>query len=134
MHPESVTRGEELMRVLALLARDIPHARWIALVEQNGLVIGFVPADPNVNPEGVAGITAAAVMVAERVLNEVMGGQLRYMNIAGSACQYLMVMIKQDRFLAVGLPSDALVQATFRPILKRIPQLLEIIERRFSQP
>lgn len=134
MHPESITREEELLRVLALLARDIPHTHWIALVEQNGLVMGCVPAKPDVNPDGIAGITAAAVMVAERVLDEVMGGQLRYVNIAGSTRQYLMVMIKQDRYLSIGLPPDVLVQATFRPILKRVAELLGILDKRFPHP
>ena len=129
MHPDPITREEKLVRVLSSLTQDIPQAQWIALVDQNGLVLGCVPPEPEVNPEGIAGITAAAVMVADRVLDEVKGGQLRYVNVSGSVRQYLMVFIGKERFLSIGLPPDVLVQSTFRPILKRVPQMLKVLDK-----
>lgn len=131
MQTDSVTREEDLVRALNMLGRELPQAQWIALVDQNGLMMGCVPARPDVDPDGIAGITAAAVMAAERVLDEVRGGQLRYVNVAGSMRQHLMIMIRRDRFLSIGLPPNALVQETFRPILKSVPGLLAILEKRY---
>ena len=125
-----VTRQSELMRVLGSLADELPNPHWVALVDQQGLVMACVPAEPEVDPDGFSAMTAASVMMGDRVLGEIDGGQLYYANVAGSKRQLLTVVLSPERLLSIGLGPDIPARATFGPVSKWVPELMQALKKR----
>lgn len=125
-----VARQTELERILSQLAEDLPDPHWVALVDDQGLVLSCVPANPVVDEDRISGMTAAVVSMGERVMEEVEGGALRFANVAGSNRQYLMVVLTKERLLSVGLDPKLTAQATFRSLSQWVPQLLQALQRR----
>jgi predicted regulator of Ras-like GTPase activity (Roadblock/LC7/MglB family) len=121
-----------LERVLTELAAELPNPHWVALVDDQGLVLSCVPENPVVEEERVSAMTAAVVGLGDRVMEEVDGGRLRYANVAGSKRQYLAVVLTPDRLLSIGLDPTVAAQATFRPLSKWVPELLQALQRRFG--
>lgn len=126
------TRESELIRVLSALEADLPDPLWVALVDDQGLVLSCVPESPVVEEEPISAMTAAVVTMGERVLREVEGGALRYVNVAGSKRQYLMVVLTSERLLSVGLAPKVPAQATFGPLSRWVPELLGALKRRIQ--
>jgi predicted regulator of Ras-like GTPase activity (Roadblock/LC7/MglB family) len=132
MSTQSPTRQDELIRVMNLLADNLHEVQWIALVDQDGLLMACVPPDPGVQPEGIAAMTAALTTMGERILGEIDGGRLRYTSVAGSYCHHMTVMLPEGRLLTLGLPPEVQLQKTFRPIRQWIPELLKVLGKRFT--
>ncbi|HET7011022.1 MAG TPA: roadblock/LC7 domain-containing protein [Anaerolineales bacterium] len=128
-----LTRQSELQRVLSGLAQDLPDAQWVALVDQNGLVVSCVPAEPPVDPDRIAAMTAASAQTAERVLHEVDGGKMRFANITGSSRQHLTVYLSKDRLLSIGLSPDVAAQATIPMLTRWVPELLRVLKMRLVE-
>lgn len=126
------TRESELVRVLSGLANELPDPLWVALVDDQGLVLSCVPDDPVVPEERISAMTAAVVNMGERVLTEVEGGGLRYVSVAGSKRQYLMVVLTTERLLSIGLAPKVPAQATFGPLSRYVPELLAALQRRIQ--
>lgn len=126
------TRQSELERVLSELASELPDPHWVALVDDQGLVLSCVPENPAVDEERISGMTAAVVGMGDRVMEEVEGGRLRFANVAGSKRQYLVVVLTKDRLLSVGLDPKVTAQVTFRPLSRWVPELLAALSRRFG--
>ena len=124
------TRQSELQRVLASLSQEIPRADWVALVDQNGLMVSSVPAEPPVDSDRVAAMTAAIAQTAERVLTEIEGGTLRFATVTGSRRQHLTVFLSRDRLLAIGLPPEVEAQTVIPPLMRWVPELLQVLKRR----
>jgi predicted regulator of Ras-like GTPase activity (Roadblock/LC7/MglB family) len=124
------TRQSELQRVLSSLSREIPKADWVALVDQNGLMVSSVPADPPVDSDRVAAMTAAIAQTSERVLAEIEGGTLRFATVTGSRRQHLTVFLSRDRLLAIGLPPEVEAQTVIPPLMRWVPELLSVLKRR----
>jgi predicted regulator of Ras-like GTPase activity (Roadblock/LC7/MglB family) len=124
------TRQSELQRVLASLSQEIPRADWVALVDQNGLMVSSVPAEPPVDSDRVAAMTAAVAQTAERVLTEIEGGTLRFATVTGSRRQHLTVFLSRDRLLAIGLPPEVEAQTVIPPLMRWVPELLQVLKRR----
>ncbi|HEX9597114.1 MAG TPA: roadblock/LC7 domain-containing protein [Anaerolineales bacterium] len=133
MEESRVTRQSELMRVLNAIAQMMPHADWVALVDRDGLIVACVPSEPEVDAEGISAMTAASVMMGERVLGEIDGGKLRYASIAGSERQQLTVVLGQDHLLSIGLKPEVPAQATFAPLSRWVPELLQALKRSFLE-
>ncbi|MGA9532356.1 MAG: roadblock/LC7 domain-containing protein [Anaerolineales bacterium] len=126
------SRQSELERVLSELAEELPDPQWVALVDDQGLVLSCVPENPVIDEERVSAMSAAVVGMGERVMEEVEGGQLRFANVVGSKRQYLMVVLTNDRLLSIGLSPQIAAQATFRPLSHWVPELLQTLERRIG--
>ncbi len=126
------TRQSELLRVLGLLAEDLPGPDWVALVDHQGLVVACVPSSPAVEEERISAMTAALFSMGERVLGEVEGGDLRYASVAGSARQYLLVVLGRDNLLSIGLNPDLPAQVTFGPLSRWVPELMRALKKRFA--
>jgi predicted regulator of Ras-like GTPase activity (Roadblock/LC7/MglB family) len=126
-----VTRQSELLRVLGLLANELPNPHWVALVDSDGLVVACVPPEPPINPERISAMTAAFVMTGDRVLEEIEGGQYRYASVAGSNLQLLAVQLSEDRFLSIGLGPEIPPRNTFSLLSRRIPELMHALQMRF---
>ena len=126
------TRESELIRVLSGLADELPDPLWVALVDDQGLVLSCVPESPVVEEERISAMTAAVVNMGVRVLMEVEGGALRYVNVAGSKRQYLMVVLTSERLLSIGLAPKVPAQATFAPLSRWVPELLGALRKRIQ--
>jgi predicted regulator of Ras-like GTPase activity (Roadblock/LC7/MglB family) len=124
------SRQSELERILSQLAEDLPDPHWVALVDDQGLVLSCVPANPVVDEDRISGMTAAVVTMGERVMEEVEGGALRFANVAGSNRQYLMVVLTKERLLSIGLDPRLTAQTTFRSLSRWVPELLGALQRR----
>lgn len=132
MEQQSITRQSELLRVLGEMARELPEPEWVGLVDKDGLIVACVPADPPVEAERISAMTAASVMMGNRVLQEIEGGQMRYASIAGSRRQHLTVVVSPDRLLSIGIRPEVPAQATFGPLSRFIPELLRVLRMRFT--
>ena len=127
-----VTRQSELIRVLETIAEELPDPLWVALVDDDGLLVACVPSQPPVSVDQISAMTAALALTALRVLVEINAEEFRYSSVAGSERQLLLVALDGKRFLSIGLGPDVVVQATFRPLSRRVAELLKILKRRFS--
>jgi predicted regulator of Ras-like GTPase activity (Roadblock/LC7/MglB family) len=129
----SVTRQSELIRVLGQMAADLPNPDWVALVDNDGLLVACVPSEPPVEIDRISAMTAASVMMGNRVLDEIDGGRMRYASIAGSDRQHLTVMVSPDRLLSIGLRPEVAAQATFGALGKWLPEVLKVLRMRFTR-
>jgi predicted regulator of Ras-like GTPase activity (Roadblock/LC7/MglB family) len=127
-----VTRQSELLRVLGDLAGDLPDPIWVALVDDDGLVLACVPQEPPINPDRISAMAAAAVIMGERALNEVEGGELRYITISGADRQIMNVAVGEGHWLSIGFLPQVRAQATFAPLSKGVPQVVKILNMRIS--
>jgi predicted regulator of Ras-like GTPase activity (Roadblock/LC7/MglB family) len=127
-----VTRQSELLRVLGLLAEELPNPRWVALVDSDGLVVACVPAEPPISPERISAMTAAFVMTGDRVLEEIEGGQYRYSSVAGSKLQLVSVILSEDRFLSIGIGPEIPPRTTFSLLSRRVPEIMRALQMRFT--
>ena len=127
-----VTRQSELIRVLETIAEELPDPLWVALVDDDGLLVACVPSQPPVNVDQISAMTAALALTSIRVLVEINAEEFRYSNVAGSERQLLLVALDGKRFLSIGLGPDVVVQTTFRPLSRRVAELLKILKMRFS--
>ncbi len=127
-----VTRQSELIRVLETIAAELPDPLWVALVDDDGLLVACVPSQPPVNVDQISAMTATLALTAMRVLIEINAEEFRYSSVAGSERQLLLVALDGKRFLSIGLGPDVVVQTTFRPLSRRVAELLKILKMRFS--
>jgi len=127
-----VTRQSELIRVLETIAEELPDPLWVALVDDDGLLVACVPSQPPVSVDQISAMTAALALTALRVLVEINAEEFRYSSVAGSERQLLLVALDGKRFLSIGLGPDVVVQTTFRPLSRRVAELLKILKMRFS--
>jgi predicted regulator of Ras-like GTPase activity (Roadblock/LC7/MglB family) len=132
MGVDMVTRQSELIRVLETIAEELPDPLWVALVDDDGLLVACVPSQPPVSVDQISAMTAALALTAMRVLVEINAEEFRYSSVAGSERQLLLVALDGKRFLSIGLGPDVVVQTTFRPLSRRVAELLKILKMRFS--
>ena len=78
------TRQSELIRVLQSLEAELPNPDWVALVDGNGLIMACIPDQPVVGEDRISAMAAASLIMADRVLEEIEGGRLRFASIAGA--------------------------------------------------
>jgi predicted regulator of Ras-like GTPase activity (Roadblock/LC7/MglB family) len=126
------TRQSELLRVLNELAAELPTPEWIALVDENGLIMACIPDNPPVEAARISAMAATSVMMAERVLKEIDGGKARFASLAGSRRQHLTVVLGPDRLLSIGLGPHIAAQETFGPLSRKVPALMEVLRREFK--
>ncbi|MFQ5922285.1 MAG: roadblock/LC7 domain-containing protein [Anaerolineales bacterium] len=125
------TRQSELLEVLGQMADELPDPDWVALVDNDGLIVSCIPESPVVGQDRISGMTAASIIMAERVLDEIDGGQMRFTSIAGSNRQMLSVVLSQDRVLAIGLGPEVPAQATFASLTRWVPEILKVLNKSF---
>ncbi|HKY84596.1 MAG TPA: roadblock/LC7 domain-containing protein [Anaerolineales bacterium] len=126
------TRQAELQRVLGSLADEISQAEWVALVDQNGLMVSSVPADPPADSDRIAAMAAAVAQTAERVLAELDGGKLRFATVTGAKRQHLTVFLSSDRLLAIGLAPDVEAQSVIPHLMRWVPELIQVLKQRYA--
>lgn len=125
------TRQSELEKILGKMADELPDPDWVALVDDNGLIVSCIPESPVVGQDLIAGMTAASIIMAERVLDEIDGGQMRFTTIAGSKRQMLSVVLSRDRVLAIGIGPEVPAQATFASLTRWVPEILKVLSKSY---
>lgn len=125
------TRQSELLEVLENMADELPEPDWVALVDSDGLIVACIPESPVVRQDQISGMTAASIIMAERVLEEIEGGQMRFASISGSDRQMLSVVLSRDRVLAIGLGPEVPAQATFAALTRWVPEILKVLSKSF---
>ena len=125
------TRQEELLEVLSQMADEMPDPDWVALVDGNGLIVSCVPETPVVSQDQISAMTAASIIMGERVLDEIDGGNIRYTSIAGANRQMLSVVLSDDRVLAIGIGPEVPAQATFASLTRWVPEILQVLSKSF---
>ncbi len=125
------TRQSELLEVLSQMAEEMPDPDWVALVDGNGLIVSCIPESPVVGQDQISAMTAASIIMGERVLDEIEGGQMRYTSIAGANRQMLSVVLSNDRVLAIGLGPEVPAQATFASLTRWVPEILQVLSKSF---
>lgn len=130
---EMVTRESELHRVLSQIKQELPNPDWVALVDHNGLIMACMPEEPPISTDSISAMTAATVMMGERVLKEIDGGGLRFASIAGSDRQQVTVILGQSRLLSIGIGPEVPAQQTFGPLSRWVPELIKALMRDFGE-
>ena len=125
------TRQSELEKILGKMADELPDPDWVALVDDNGLIVSCIPESPVVGQDLIAGMTAASIIMAERVLDEIDGGQMRFTSIAGSKRQMLSVVLSRDRVLAIGIGPEVPAQATVASLTRWVPEILKVLSKSY---
>jgi predicted regulator of Ras-like GTPase activity (Roadblock/LC7/MglB family) len=125
------TRQEELLEVLSQMADEMPDPDWVALVDGNGLIVSCIPETPVVSQDQISAMTAASIIMGERVLDEIDGGNIRYTSIAGANRQMLSVVLSDDRVLAIGIGPEVPAQATFASLTRWVPEILQVLSKSF---
>jgi len=125
------TRQSELLEVLSQMAEEMPDPDWVALVDGNGLIVSCIPEKPVVGQDQISAMTAASIIMGDRVLDEIDGGQMRYISIAGANRQMLSVVLSNDRVLAIGLGPEVPAQATFASLTRWVPEILQVLSKSF---
>jgi len=125
------TRQSELLEVLSQMAEEMPDPDWVALVDGNGLIVSCIPEKPVVGQDQISAMTAASIIMGDRVLDEIDGGQMRYTSIAGANRQMLSVVLSNDRVLAIGLGPEVPAQATFASLTRWVPEILQVLSKSF---
>jgi len=69
--------------------------------------------------------------MADRVLEEIEGGRLRFASIAGAKRQLLTVALGAERLLSIGLGPEVPAQATFASLTRWVPELIQALKRSF---
>jgi predicted regulator of Ras-like GTPase activity (Roadblock/LC7/MglB family) len=126
-----MTRQSELLEALGQMANELPDPDWVALVDSDGLIVACIPESPIVGQDQISGMTAASIIMAERVLEEIEGGQMRFTSIAGSNRQMLSVVLSRERVLAIGLGPEVPAQATFASLTRWVPEILKVLNKSF---
>ncbi|MBN1266463.1 MAG: roadblock/LC7 domain-containing protein [Anaerolineales bacterium] len=127
------TRKDELDRVLHRINQEIPDPDWVALVDGDGLIVACVPDLPAVDIDAISAMTAASFTLGQRVLQEVDGGNLRYVIAAGSQRQHICFSIRDGYLLSISLKPEVPAHATFRPLSRWLPNLLAVLQMRLSE-
>lgn len=125
------TRQSELMRVLGLLADDLDQPFWVALLDQDGLILACVPALPEMDTDRISAMAAAVVSLSDRVMLEFDGGTLRYTAIVGEERLNLTLKITHERLLSMGLRPDYPLNRALKPLGRRVPELFTALNLRF---
>jgi predicted regulator of Ras-like GTPase activity (Roadblock/LC7/MglB family) len=125
-----VTRQGELQRVLSELRDDLGDPHWVALVDERGLVLACVPDEPPVDIERVSAMTAALTISGERVVDEIEGGVLRYVGVAGALRQQLIVILSNELVVSLGLDPVVNPRSTFKSLARWAPEILKALEMR----
>lgn len=128
-----VTRQSELLRILNEIVELLPEPQWVALVDENGLVLASVPENPPVHHDRISAMAAVTEMNASRVVRELDAGMLRFALIAGSTRQLLTLALVEGCMLSIGLGPGVSARSTFGPLSRKVPELLETLNRRFTR-
>lgn len=126
------TRESELERVLSELIGVLPDPAWIAVVDADGLPMASVPNPSPIDVDRIAAMASAANLVGERLTDELQIGELRFITVVGAKRQVIVVRLRADRFLSIGLAPSVPAQVTFGALSERVPELLHILEEHIA--
>jgi predicted regulator of Ras-like GTPase activity (Roadblock/LC7/MglB family) len=127
-----ITRQSELVHVLGLLHGELPSSQWVTLIDSRGLVVACVPDIPSVDVERISAMAAALALSGDRVIKEIDGGALRFINVAGSARQQLVIMLGGEFLLSLGLDPEIAPSSTFRPLAERVTEIIRILKKTYN--
>lgn len=122
------TRKDELDRLLKKLFTELPDPEWVALVDNDGLVVACVPDEIPAPVDAISAMTAAGIMLGNRVTREIEAGELRYVVVAGSERQHLTVSVREDRLLSIGLKPEVAIHTSFRSLGYWLPRILTVLQ------
>ena len=127
-----VTRESELERLLSELSVELPQPMWAAIIDNDGLLIACVPADPVITTDQIAAMTVTGAVAARRISSEIEGGSFRFTAVAGSKRQLLVVAIDAKRFLSFGFQPQVQTHQIFGPLRDKVPEILKTLKMHFS--
>ena len=126
------TRESELERVLLELMEALPEPEWIAVVDADGLPMASVPERSPVGVDRIAAMAGAANQTGERLAKELEAGELRFVTVVGAKRQVIVVRLRPDRYLSIGLSPQVPAQTTFGALSQRVSEILHILEERIA--
>ncbi len=119
--PKNIRLNQELQA----LASCLPEALWLMLVSQDGIEKARFP-EQITTADRVPAMSAAAVILGERIMKDLKGGAIRYSLVGGKESVLLVIYLSKDLLLALGLKSGASMDAVFLTLGMDIqPSLLQ---------
>jgi predicted regulator of Ras-like GTPase activity (Roadblock/LC7/MglB family) len=118
---------EQLNFILKTLMNDIEGIQSVALVSREGLIINSI-LDESVSPMHIAAMSAIILSTCERVLLELMKGELDICIIQGSEGKFIVMECGEDFILVGVLEDDARMDIAFTRMRNTVNKIIDVTE------
>jgi len=118
---------EQLNFILKTLMNDIEGVQSVALVSREGLIINSI-LDDSVSPMHIAAMSAIILSTCERVLLELMKGELDICIIQGSDGKFIVMECGEDFILVGVLEDEARMDIAFTKMRNTVIKIIDITE------
>ncbi len=118
---------EQLNFILKTLMNDIEGVQSVALVSREGLIINSI-LDDSVSPMHIAAMSAIILSTCERVLLELMKGELDICIIQGSEGKFIVMECGEDFILVGVLEDEARMDIAFTKMRNTVNKIIDITE------
>jgi predicted regulator of Ras-like GTPase activity (Roadblock/LC7/MglB family) len=118
---------EQLNFILKTLMNDIEGVQSVALVSREGLIINSI-LDESVSPMHIAAMSAIILSTCERVLLELMKGELDICIIQGSEGKFIVMECGEDFILVGVLEDEARMDIAFTKMRNTVIKIIDITE------
>lgn len=118
---------EQLNFILKTLMNDIEGVQSVALVSREGLIINSI-LDDSVSPMHIAAMSAIILSTCERVLLELMKGELDICIIQGSEGKFIVMECGEDFILVGVLEDEARMDIAFTKMRNTVIKIIDITE------
>ena len=118
---------EQLNFILKTLMNDIEGIQSVALVSREGLIINSI-LDESVSPMHIAAMSAIILSTCERVLLELMKGELDICIIQGSEGKFIVMECGEDFILVGVLEDDARMDIAFTKMRNTVNKIIDVTE------
>ena len=118
---------DQLERLLAQIALNVPETYWVALITSNGRFVSKFPASLTLDNDRITAMSVAAQSLGERISQELKHGALQYTFIAGAERGHLVIVLNKTHSLAVSLRSEASLSHVLEKLQPAFEALLRVL-------
>ena len=118
---------EQLNFVLKTLMNEVEGIQSVALVSREGLIVNSI-LEEGVSPMHIAAMSAIILSTCERVLLELMKGDLDVCIIQGSEGKFIVMECGEDFILVCVLEDDARMDIAFTRMRGTANKIIDLTE------
>ena len=120
-------KEDEIVPILKTIAERLRQANWIALMTMSGAHIQEILGLGDLDQDRVAAMSAAAMSLGDRIIEELENGRLTYTIIAGKKGILLFKPLNHQFLLTLNLWPDTAIDDILRHLEESLPPLLSLI-------
>ncbi|MHA1728823.1 MAG: roadblock/LC7 domain-containing protein [Promethearchaeota archaeon] len=118
---------EQLNFILKSLMKDVEGVLSVALVSREGLIVNSI-LEESVSPMHIAAMSAIILSTCERVLMELMKGDLDVCIIQGTEGKFIVMECGEDFILVCVLEDDARMDIAFTKMRSSVNRIVLLTE------